>query len=130
MAFDVTGKLYKKFETVKVSDRFQKRDFVLEIEDGAYPQFIKFQMTQDRCAALDPVNENDVVKVSFNLKGREYTNPKGEVMYFTNLDAWRIEAPAAGNNQQQVAPASGLDETAFPSSTDEPMNEITDDLPF
>lgn len=130
MAFEVSGKIYKKFDTVKVSERFQKREFVLEIEDGAYPQFIKFQMTQDRCSALDPLNEGDAAKVSFNLRGREYTNPKGEVIFFTNLDAWRIEAPSPANNQQQVAPASGLDETAFPSATDEPMNEITDDLPF
>lgn len=129
MGFEVNGKLHKKFDTVKVSDRFQKREFVLEIEDGAYPQLIKFQMTQDRCDALDKVQENDMIKVSFNLKGREYTNPKGEIIYFTNLDAWRVES--ASSAQQQVAPpTAGLDESAFPSANDEPFSEITDDLPF
>lgn len=129
MGFEVNGKLHKKFDTVKVSDRFQKREFVIEIEDGAYPQLIKFQMTQDRCDALDKVQENDMIKVSFNLKGREYTNPKGEIIYFTNLDAWRVESASSGN-QQQVAPPSGLDESGFPSANDEPFSEITDDLPF
>ena len=49
MAFDVEGKLYKKFDTAQITDSFKKREFVVEIEDGAYPQMIKFQLTQNNC---------------------------------------------------------------------------------
>lgn len=130
MNFEVSGKLYKKFDTVQVSDRFQKREFVLEIQDGAYPQLIKFQMTQDRCNLLDPVNGGDMIKVSFNLKGREYTNQKGEVIYFTNLDAWRVEANSPAQTTNVAAQPSGMDET-FPSLDDAPgSSDFEDDLPF
>lgn len=131
MNFEISGKLHKKFDTVQVSDRFQKREFVLEIQEGAYPQLVKFQMTQDRCSVLDPVNENDMVKVSFSLKGREYTNQKGEVIYFTNLDAWRVEANSPAQANAVPAQPSGMDET-FPTAEDSPStsSDFEDDLPF
>ena len=49
MSFEVEGKLYKKFETEKKKDTFQTREFVLLVEQGQYPQHIKFQLVQDRC---------------------------------------------------------------------------------
>ena len=56
--------------------------------DGAYTQLIKFQMVQNNCEKLDGFNEGDDVKVTFNLRGREYTKD-GKTSYFTNLDAWK-----------------------------------------
>jgi len=131
MNFEIVGKLYKKFETVQVSDRFQKREFVLETQDGAYPQLIKFQMTQDRCSALDAVNADDMVKVSFNLKGREYTNAKGEVIYFTNLDAWRVEANSPAQANSVPAQPTATTEESFPTLDDAPTSsDFEDDIPF
>lgn len=125
MAFDINGKLYKKFDTQQVTDSFQKREFVLEIEDGAYPQVIKFQLTQNNCSKLDPYNEGDQLKVTFNLRGREY-NKDGKVLFFTNLDAWRVEA--AGQAQAPSAPAAN---TGFPAAKDAPAIQADmDDLPF
>ena len=49
MSFEVEGKLYKKFDTNQVTDTFRKREFILELEDGAYTQLIKFQLTQSNC---------------------------------------------------------------------------------
>ncbi len=134
MNFEAVGKLYKKFDAVQVSERFQKRELVLEIQDGAYPQFVKFQMTQDRCSALDPFNVGDMIKVSFNLKGREYTNQKGEIIYFTNLDAWRVESNATTQANTVPSQPSGMEET-FPTMDDAPTSASTttdfeDDLPF
>ncbi|MEL6636930.1 MAG: DUF3127 domain-containing protein [Bacteroidota bacterium] len=123
MAFDVEGKLYKKFDTTQVTDSFKKREFVLEVEDGAYPQIVKFQLVQGNCDKIDPYNEGEQIKVTFNLRGREYTK-EGRTSYFTNLDAWRIER--AGNASAPAAPAAG----DFPSAADEPPATATDDLPF
>ncbi len=125
MAFEIEGTLYKKFDTQQITDSFRKREFVLEIQDGAYPQLIKFQMTQNNCEKLDGFTENGQVKVTFSLKGREYTK-EGRTSYFTNLDAWRIEKVGT-----EAAPAAPND--PFPSASDEPAAADapdTDDLPF
>jgi hypothetical protein len=50
-----------------------------------------FQLTQDKCSLLDAFMEGQQVEVSFNLKGREWTSPQGEVKYFNTLEAFRVE---------------------------------------
>ena len=95
MSFEISGRLAEKFDTQKVSDRFQKREFVLEIKSTGttgfeFVDFIKFQATQDKCTLLDPVSIDDELKVSFNLRGRKWEKD-GKVSYFTNLEAWRFE---------------------------------------
>lgn len=130
MAFEIEGKLYKKFETNQVTDSFKKREFVLEVEDGAYTQLIKFQLTQNNCEKLDPYNENEQLKVTFSLRGREYTK-EGRTSYFTNLDAWRLDK-AGQTAQNAAAPNASLD--SFPTMTDAPSSSdgksMDDDLPF
>ncbi|RMG82567.1 MAG: DUF3127 domain-containing protein [Bacteroidetes bacterium] len=120
MAFEIEGRLHKKFDTENKTDTFQAREFVIEIKDGNYPQFIKFQLTQDRCGAIDPFNEGDTIKVHFDLRGREWNG-----RYFTNLNAWRIEPVNA--TQSTPPPAAPGD---FPSVEDEPALPSSDDLPF
>lgn len=128
MAFELEGRLYKKFDTEQITDTFKKREFVVEIEDGAYTQLIKLQMTQNNCEKLEPFNEDDQVKVTFSLRGREYTK-EGRTTYFTNLDAWRIEKVGAANNTPPPAAAATVDN--FPTTNDEPGNAgVDDDLPF
>lgn len=88
---EVTGQLKAKFDTQTVSDKFKKRDFVLATDlSTPYPQFISFQVTQDKCAVLDAYNVGDEVKVSFNLRGREHNGING-IKYFNTLDAYKIE---------------------------------------
>ncbi len=128
MAFEAEGKLYKKMDTVQVTDSFRKRELVIELEDGAYNQYIKFELLQDKCDSLDPFNEGDKVRVSFNLRGREWTSPQGEVKYFTSLNAWRVEAVKAENTAAAPPVAGGGDD--FPSASDEPSGGNLDDLPF
>lgn len=130
MSFEVEGTLHKKFDTENKTETFQAREFVIKTE-GQYPQFIKFQLTQDRCQTVDPFNEGDLIKVHFDLRGREW-NEK----YFTNLNAWRIEKQSA----QEAAtenPASSKD-SSFPEASNMPVNDSSssqgnddfDDLPF
>lgn len=95
------GELIVKNDTRQVSDKFAVREFVIK-GDGEYPQCVQFQATQDRCELLDGINVGDTINVAFNLRGREWTNPQGDVKYFNSLDAWRIEAVggAAAPTQQ------------------------------
>ncbi|MGK0388533.1 MAG: single-strand DNA-binding protein [Maribacter sp.] len=127
MSFEVEGKLFKKFDTAQVTNTFKKREFVVEI-DGAYPQFVSFQLTQDRCGVLDTHKETDRIKVSFDLRGREWTSPKGEVKYFNSLNAWKIDA--ASVVAEAETPAAPTEEGAFPAASEEQSFDDNDDLPF
>lgn len=98
----ITGKLHAKFDAQHVSDSFTKRNFVVEtLENPLYPQLISFELNQDRCGVIDRFNVGDSIEVTFNLRGREWTNPQGEKMYFNSLEAWRVQkaesAPAPAN---------------------------------
>ena len=129
MAFEVEGKLHRVFPTEQKSASFSTREFVLEVPDGNYPQLIKFQAVQDRCNILDNFKEGDQVRVSFDLRGREWNGK-----YLTNLNAWRMEAASGA----QSAPAGGGSKRAadeswpsdpFPNYSDTPPVS-SDDLPF
>lgn len=92
MGYEVTGHLLKIFDTVKVSDKFTKREFVVEIADNPkYPAPVLFQLTGDRTGQLDDMRPGDKVRIDFKLRGREWKSPRGEVKYFNSLDAWSVE---------------------------------------
>ena len=138
MSFEINGRLAEKYETQKVSDRFQKREFVLEVKSNSatgyeFVDFIKFQATQDKCSMLDQVQIDDTVKVSFNLRGRKWEKD-GQISYFTNLEAWRIEKlsnetgiPASETPVQNSSEQS--QDAPFPSNPPENDSGF-DDLPF
>ncbi len=124
MSFEIEGKLHKKFDTSQVTDTFKKREFVLEL-GGPYTQYVSFQLIQDKCGMLDEHEAGKDIKVFFDLRGREWTSPKGEVKYFNTLNCWKLEAVAPVQTD-----ASGSD---FPAAGDEPPafdNADNDDLPF
>ena len=93
--FKIKGTIKMIGETNVINDKFRKRDFVLTSEDGMYPQQISFQVVQDKCDDLNNFKEGMSVEVSFNLRGREWTSPTGDVKYFNTLEAWRIETAQA-----------------------------------
>jgi hypothetical protein len=97
MGIEATGKLHTIFDTKQVSERFSKREFVVEMADNPkYPQMVLFQLTGDRCAQLDRFSVGDDVRIDFSLRGREWKSPAGEVKYFNSLDVWKVE-PARAN---------------------------------
>lgn len=96
MGIETTGRLHTIFETKQVSERFSKREFVVEISDNPkYPQLVLFQLTGDRCSQLDGINVGEQVLIEFSLRGREWRSPGGEVKYFNSLDVWKIEPARA-----------------------------------
>ncbi len=96
MGIETIGRLHIITETKKVSERFSKREFVVEIADNPkYPQLVQFQLTGDRCEQLDRFSVGDEVRLDFSLRGREWKSPSGEVKYFNSLDVWKVE-PARG----------------------------------
>lgn len=131
MSFEIIGKLHKVFEVQAKSDRFQTREFVITTE-GQYPQFIKFQLTQDRCELISNFEEGKDIKVHFDLRGREW-----QEKFFTNLNAWKLESASTETaaDSTSIPQAVGEGEPPamdnFPTAKDaSPANTELDDLPF
>ncbi|MHC1774378.1 MAG: DUF3127 domain-containing protein [Lentimicrobium sp.] len=125
MAFEIIGKLVEKFETQNVSDKFKKREFVIEYRDNpnmSFSEMLKFQLTQDRCSLIDAFTIGQEIKVFFNLRGRRWEKD-GNVSYFTNLEGWKVEKVSDAENGS----AGSLPETnSLPDLTEDASN----DLPF
>lgn len=126
MAFEITGKVIDIFPVNQVSDKFRKREFVIEKKETGGPavfiDYIKFQLIQDKCDLINESFLNEEVKIWFNLKGNKWERD-GKVSYFTNLDAWRIERVTAQENDQSVPPHNTMEDTI-------PENDELSDLPF
>jgi len=121
----VDGKLIEKSDTQEISNSFKKREFVIEYaENPQYPEFIKFELIQNNCQQLDSFQLGDEMTISFNLKGRKWTDPKGEVKYFNSLQAWRLEKKSGAVSSDTPPP---------PQVSDEWLKEdfsSDEDLPF
>lgn len=134
MGMEATGKLHTIFETKQVSERFSKREFVVELADNPkYPQTVLFQLTGDRTTQLDDMRVGDQVRIEFSLRGREWRSPSGEVKYFNSLDVWKIEAARAGRGRRDagadprdVDMPPRIDESGFGHGG----RGDTDDIPF
>ena len=94
MSYEMTGFLHHAEPTKQLSEKFKKREFVLEVQDGNYTQFPKLQLIQKNCDLLDGIDINAEITVSFNVQGKPYTNKENVTLYFTNLTAWKIELTA------------------------------------
>jgi hypothetical protein len=122
---EVTGKIKKIDETKTFGNNgFRKREVVVTT-DEQYPQFLLIEFIQDKCDLLDNYNVGEDVKISINLRGREWVNPEGEAKYFNAIQGWRIEKRQEGS--AEVPPIESMDgfEPANNVNDDEP-----DDLPF
>lgn len=126
MAFEITGKIIEVLPVNQVSDKFKKREFVLEKKEtggaAVFIDYIKFQLVQDKCDLINESYLNEEVKVSFNLKGNKWERD-GKINYFTNLDAWRIEKISAQVREQNISSHVPLEDIP-------PENDELSDLPF
>lgn len=116
MAYELSGKI-KLIQDPKTFDSgFTKREMVVTVEDGKYPQEINLEFVQDKAALLDSLHAGQDVTVSFDIRGREYNG-----RYFNNLQGWKV---VTSND----APSAAMDEQSppFPS----PSDFADDDIPF
>lgn len=87
---ELTGTIKEVKETKQVSASFKKRELLITT-DEQYKQHILVEFDQDKCDILDNYKTGDYVKVSINLRGREWVNPQGETKYFNSIQGWRIK---------------------------------------
>ena len=127
---EVTGRVKMIDQTKEVgSSGFKKRDIVVTT-DEQYPQHILVQFVQDKCDLLNNFQVGEQVKIDINLRGREWTNPQGETVYFNTIQGWRIgklqaEAPATSSTPSPAMPTPDTFAPATNLNENEP-----DDLPF
>ena len=121
---EVIGKIKVVNPEQQVSASFRKRELVVTTEEQ-YPQHILVEFTQDKCDLLNNYSIGEAVKVSINLRGREWVNPQGETRYFNSIQGWRIEKMAADAPAAAPMPAAPAFAPATNLNEDEP-----DDLPF
>lgn len=112
-SFKLNGVMKVVNPTIQVSDKFSKREFVVTDNSEMYPQDIAMQLVKDKCSLLDGVNPGDNVEVEFNLKGREWTSPQGEVKYFNSLEAWKVNVLSKGGNAQQPTQGNQTEDLPF-----------------
>lgn len=125
MSLQVQGVLHAKFDTQDVSASFKKRDFVLMVSDNPqYPQYVLFQLTQEKCVLLDSFQMGITIEVNFNLRGRAWTSPQGETKYFNTLEAWKLNS--VGATQTSAAPSAPV----APAPIDLAKTSDSDDMPF
>lgn len=89
--FEIEGSVKVLNDLQTFPSGFTKREFVVEVQDGNYPQMIKFETVKERTSLLDGLNLGDPVKVFFDIRGNEYQG-----RYYVNLNAWKIEKNGAG----------------------------------
>lgn len=120
---EITGKITRKFDTKVISDRFQKREFVLHVEEK-YPQELLLQLVQRNCDILDNFSEGDMVNTRVAIEGRSWQrNPSEPMRWFNSLKVLSMQHAAT----QQDSGSGDIPPPPPPPEADAATN---DNLPF
>lgn len=124
---EIRGKVHEIGAVQNVTDTFKKRDLIVSYaENPQFVEYIRFEATQDRVNIFDNLSVGEDIEVSFNLRGRPWTNKEGVTTYFNSLVAWRVTKLA---NTAIPAAAPGLTEMPTPVDISSSGSD-DDDLPF
>lgn len=114
---DIVGKLIKVGEIQNISDKFQKREFVVET-DEKYPQKIQLELQGANCDIVDSYKIGQKIECSISLRGRLWTNPEGVDKYFNTIVCWLIQ-PKKEDSEQGTS-----------ATTEFIVDSTQSDLPF
>ena len=119
---EITGKIKKIDETKTVgASGFKIREMVVTT-DEQYPQHILVQFAQDKCVLLNNYKVGESVVIGINLRGREWTNPQGEAVYFNTIQGWKINKADTSKQGPAPMPSQNFAPTQVPDENP--------DLPF
>lgn len=117
--FELEGTLKHILDVQTFASGFSKREFVVEVPDGKYPQMIKFECVKDKTSLTDGFSVGDAVKVAFDIRGSEYKE-----RFYVNLNAWKL-AKADGSGADGGERTSSSFDAQFDNEPD-----ASDDIPF
>ncbi len=118
MAYELTGKVKVVQDAQTFASGFTKREFVVTVEDGKWPQDICLECVQDKVSLLDTLQVGQEVTATFDIRGREYNG-----RYFNNLQCWKLSAGEGAAPAADQPPVSDKDVPAD-------FDEYEDDIPF
>ncbi len=126
----IEGELILVKDTQVVTDKFQKREFVVKT-DEKYPQTILVELQGQNCDIIDAYKIGQNISVDLNLRGRIWQNPQGEEKYFTTIVAWKVQ-PLNTASQQSQQPSNSFADTPKNNPQEVPNNNIgnDDEMPF
>ena len=113
MAYELTGKIKLIQDEQTFASGFTKREMVVTVDDGRYPQDINLEFVKDKIALLNDLQPGEEVTVSFDIRGREHNG-----RYYNNLQGWRVDRVESGAGE------------APPVYSDEPPPMGDEDIPF
>lgn len=131
----IVGTIQHIGQTQIVSDKFQKREFVIQT-DEKYPQMISMQLTNDKCSLCDNLKFGDAVECMINLRGREWMDPKtSQKRYFNTIECWSMSFASqsfAERTQQQMVTKTEPQSQPVKTPSPDPLDQLVgdDDLPF
>ena len=102
----ITGKIYRIDAEQQISEKFRKREFILEVEDAGYKQYLLLQCIQDRVDLLDQYTTGEMATCHINLKGRLWTNNDNVEKCFNSIECWRLEKQDATYSAESIANAA------------------------
>ena len=123
---ELQGKIKMIGNTQAITDSFKKREIVITTKEQ-YPQHIMTEFVQDKVDLLNNYEVGQDVKISINIRGREWKNPQGEIKYFNSIQGWRIEKLNNDPSSAEAPPTAPLNSFETISDIDEKEH---DDLPF
>ena len=123
---ELQGTVKKIFEIQSFPSGFQKREMVILTQEQ-YPQPISIEFLSEKISLLDHISEGDQVKIGINIRGREWTNPEGQVKYFNSITGWRLEK--ISETSPEPAQAASAAPQAEASNENPFAEEDEDDLP-
>lgn len=130
MALELEGTIRQKMGVqsgTSARGPWAKQEFVVDFPDGNFTSQACFTAWgQDKVQELDKYQVGDRVKVSFNLKSREFNG-----RWYNDLQIWRI-SPAGAAQPAAPAPTPAAPASVAPAPTldDMPGEDAQDDLPF
>ena len=140
------GKICELWETQIKSEKFRKREFVLEVnttgDRGTFIEYLKLQMVQNNCDLLDGINKGDLVVIQWNPMGRRWKDKDSKWVYFTNLEATditvvsKVDGTGSEDAIEDQLPLESNDDDPFSKPSESipdnngPIDDGPDDLPF
>src|SRR4051812_40210893 len=92
--------ILKKINSTVSRNGFDSRKIWLTIP-GDYPQTIEVEASGKNLNVFDNIPIGAGVTCQIDLRGREWTNPKGEVIVFNTISVWKAEATGKTVNNAQ-----------------------------
>jgi hypothetical protein len=130
----IKGTVYKVSQEEVKSEKFKKREVILEVIEGTYKQYLTVQFSNAKCDLLNNVRQGDMISVSINLKGRLWTGNDGVEKSFNTFEGWQIESDSLASTQTNIPiqkqKQMGNIESNFQEEAIRMMAEEDDDLPF